>query len=137
MLLATIDMTAPPQRVFRAVTSEELTDWWGYGVTRYSGDIRPGGAWLTEGTDAKGEPFAVHGEVLEVEPPYTLVQTTHHWEPRGLITTVTWHFEPITGGTRVLIRHDGFGDAQQSCVDHAAGWEAVLNRLSAHVGGTA
>jgi uncharacterized protein YndB with AHSA1/START domain len=53
MLLATIDIQAALERVFRAVTSEELTRWWGsedtYRTTKWTGDVRVGGAWRTEG----------------------------------------------------------------------------------------
>jgi uncharacterized protein YndB with AHSA1/START domain len=137
MLLATIDIAAPPERVFRAVTSEELTRWWGFRVTRYGGDIRVGGAWRTEGVGANGKPFVVRGEFLEVERPHKLMQTCRHWEPRGMVTTLTWHLENITGGTRVIVHHEGFGDAQESCADHADGWEHILNQLSGHVGAKA
>jgi len=66
MLLATIDIAAPPERVFRAVTSEELTRWWGsedtYRTTAWRGDVRVGGTWQTEGVGASGKPFSVRGE---------------------------------------------------------------------------
>lgn len=132
-ILATVDIAAPPQRVFRAVTTDELTRWWGFGVARYTGDIRVGGAWRTEGVAVDGQPFVVHGEFLEVDPPRKLVQTCHHWEPRGLVTTYGWQFESAGGGTRVTVRHNGFGEAQESCAEHALGWEQVLDQLARHL----
>ena len=135
MLLATIDILATPERVFRAVTSEELTRWWGsedtYRTTKWSGDVRVGGTWRTDGIGRDGMPFAVHGEFLEVEPPRKLVQTWRYdWDPSGSVTTITWRFEPIEGGTRVVVRHEGFGDAHAACQNHADGWERVLSWLS-------
>ncbi len=135
MLLATIDIHATPERVFRAVTSEELTRWWGaedtYRTTKWSGDVRVGGTWRTEGIGRDGKPFSVHGEFIDVDPPRKLVQTWRYdWDPSDGVTTITWRFEPIDGGTRVIVRHEGFGDAQAACQNHAEGWERVLGWLS-------
>lgn len=134
MLLATIDIKAPPERVFRAVTTEELTRWWGsedtYRTTHYQGDVRVGGKWKTEGQGPDGK-FSVHGEFLEVDPPRKLVQTWQYdWDTSDSITTITWRFEAIEGGTRVVVRHEGFGDAHDACTSHAQGWEQVLTWLS-------
>jgi uncharacterized protein YndB with AHSA1/START domain len=135
MLLATIDIAVPRERVFRAVTSEELTRWWGsqdtYRTTAWTGDVRVGGAWRTEGVSADGKPFSVRGEFLVVEPPKKLVQTWRYdWDPGDSVTTITWLFDAIDGGTRVTVRHEGFGEAHAACADHAAGWERVLGWLS-------
>jgi len=135
MLLATIDIAAPPHRVFRAVTSEELTRWWGseetYRTTAWTGDVRVGGVWRTEGISANGKPFSVNGEFLVVDPPNELVQTWRYdWGPADNVTTITWRFDAIDGGTRVTVRHEGFGDAHAACAEHALGWEQVLGWLS-------
>jgi uncharacterized protein YndB with AHSA1/START domain len=134
MLLASIEIGVAPERVFRAVTSEELTRWWGsadtYRTTQWSGDVRVGGAWRTDGISKDGKPFSVHGKFLEVDPPHKLVQTWQYdWDPTGSVTTITWRFIPIEAGTRVVVRHEGFGDAQAACADHARGWERVLTWL--------
>lgn len=139
MLLATIDIAVPPERVFRAITTAELANWWGapdlYHVTQFTGDVRVGGAWRSDGVDKDGKPFSVEGEYLEVEPPNTLVQTWRYdWDPTKTVTTITWRLNAIPGGTRVVIRHEGFGDAQDACVGHANGWERVLSWLSQHFG---
>ena len=137
MLLATIDIDVPPERVFRAVTSEELTRWWGsadtYRTTHWTGDVRVGGTWRTEGVSKDGKAFAVHGEFLEVEPPRRLVQTWRYdWDPADSVTTITWRFEPTATGTRVVVRHEGFGEAHAACQNHADGWERVLGWLSSN-----
>ncbi|HKO52067.1 MAG TPA: SRPBCC domain-containing protein [Polyangiaceae bacterium] len=137
MLLATIDIAAAPERVFRAVTSRELTHWWGsddtYRTTRWTGDVRVGGSWRTEGISREGKEFSVHGEFLEVDPPHKLVQTwLYDWDTTGSTTTITWCFDAIEGGTRVVVRHEGFADAHAACANHADGWERVLSWLSEH-----
>ena len=140
MLLATIDIGAPPERVFRAIASEELPRWWGsddtYRTTRWTGDVRVGGAWRAEGVEKSGAAFSVHGTFLEVDPPRKLVQTwCYDWDPTGSVTTITWRFDAIEGGTRVVLRHEGFGAAHDACAGHAEGWERVLSWLSAHFDG--
>jgi hypothetical protein len=49
-------------------------------------------------------------------------------------TTITYRLEPIAGGTRVTVRHDGFGERIDSCRGHADGWERVLGWVQAHLG---
>ena len=139
MLLATIDIAVPAERVFRAIASEEVALWWGspdlYRVTKWTGDLRVGGTWRSEGVDKDGKPFEVHGEFREVEPPHKLVQTWQYdWDTTHSITTITWRLTSIEGGTRVVIRHEGFGEAHEACASHANGWERVLGWLSLHFG---
>lgn len=137
MLLATVEIGAPPERVFRALASEEITAWWGsadtYRTTSWKGDVRVGGTWIAEGVGSDGAPFSVRGEYLEVSPPHTLVQTWHAEWDGGERTVVTYRLEPIAGGTRVTVRHEGFGDRAAACRDHTDGWERVLGWAQDHL----
>ncbi len=133
-VLATVDIAAPPERVFRAL-ADDVARWWGspdtYQVTSYTADLRVGGTWRSEGTGADGTPFSVGGEFVEVDPPRKLVQTwAAAWVP-GAPTRVTYTLEPIDGGTRVTVRHDGFGERRTACADHTRGWVRVLGWLTA------
>lgn len=135
IVLARVEIEAPPERVWKAITTDELTRWWGspemYRTTKHAIDLRAGGAWKSEGSGADGAPFHVGGEVLEVDAPRKLVQT---WKPsweQGPASTVTWLLEPIEIGTRVTVRHTGFADPT-SCMHHANGWERVLGWLFGH-----
>lgn len=137
-IIATVEIAAPPERVFRALTAaEEITRWWGaegvYRTTEWSVDFRAGGQWRAAGKDADGKAFSVGGTILEIEPPRRLVQT---WKPdwdAGHETKVTYTLDAVPGGTRVTVRHDGFAGRPESCSGHAAGWEQVLGWLLAHV----
>lgn len=138
VVLARVEIAAPPERVFQALTTEELTKWWGaddmYRTTRFAIDLRPGGTWRTDGRGADGSDFHVEGEVLEVVPPKRLVQTWKpSWEP-GPATTIVYTLEPIDGGTRVTVRHSGFVDPS-SCDSHANGWMRVLGWLAGNFAG--
>lgn len=130
MLLASIEIKASPERIFRAIASEDVARWWGgpnsYRVTQWSGHVVVGGTWRSEGVSEDGTRFEVGGEFLEVDPPRKIVQT---WKPKwmdGAATKVTYRLEPIDGGTRLTIRHEGFGDAADACLSHTTGWEQVL-----------
>jgi len=62
-ILATVEIGAPIENVFRALTSDEISQWWGspemYRVTKWTGDLRPGGQWRSDGVGADGAPFSV------------------------------------------------------------------------------
>ena len=138
VILATIEIAASPERVFRALTDpNDLVRWWGspdtYRTEVWTADVRVGGRWRATGHGADGRPFSVQGEFLKVEPPRQLVQT---WQPDwegGLVTTLTYRLEPIAGGTRLTLRHEGFGEHRESCQSHGQGWERVLGWLGAYV----
>jgi len=136
LILAQVEIAAPPERVFTAMSSAEIAEWWGspetYRVTRWTGDVRVGGWWRSEGASADGRTFAVYGEILEYDPPRLLVQTWRY--ERNPESTTTVRIQQIPGGSRVTIRHDGFTDAMD-CEGHARGWERVFGWLTAHVSG--
>jgi uncharacterized protein YndB with AHSA1/START domain len=137
VVLATVDIAAPPERVFRALTTDEVTKWWGsdemYRTTSFTSDLRVGGKWRSDGKGADGSPFFVEGEYLEIDPPRKLVQTWRpQWEPDLPPTTITYRLEPIDGGTRVTVRHEGFGANRASCDGHSNGWTRVLGWLGGH-----
>src|SRR5258708_4396373 len=79
-ILASVEIAAPTERVFRAITDpRELKEWWGspetYHADRWEADLRVGGAWRVEGHGAQGKPYSVYGEYLVIEPPRRLVLT--------------------------------------------------------------
>jgi len=139
-ILATVDIAAAPERVFRALTTDEALAWWGsdetYRTTAWTSDVRVGGSYRASGVGSDGAPFAVHGSYLEVDPPRRLVQT---WEPDWdeAPTKVTYTLDATKTGTRLTLRHEGFGRRTESCQSHCSGWEMVLGWLDAHVAETA
>jgi len=138
MILATVEIEAPPERVFHALTaSEDIVKWWGsedaYRTTEWTADVRPGGRWRAGGVSADGSRFSVGGEFLEVDAPHKLVQTwVADWDG-GNTTTITYRIEAIDGGTRITLRHDGFAGRAESCRGHSEGWERVLGWLTRFV----
>ena len=130
-IVATVEIAASPERVFRALTSAEIVDWWvrpGVFDTRlWEGDVRVGGRWSASGL-SRGEPYTVKGEYLEVDPPRKLV---HTWRLAGIEeppTTVTFILEQVEGGTRLTLQHTGFSSPDR-CTSNCVGWETSLGQL--------
>src|SRR2546430_14479714 len=80
LIVASVEIARTPDRVFQALATREIVDWWvnpGVFDTReWSGDVRVGGEWRASCV-ARGTPYKMDGEFLEVEPPRKLVQTWH------------------------------------------------------------
>jgi uncharacterized protein YndB with AHSA1/START domain len=131
LILAIVELAASPERVFRALASEEVCTWWvrpGVFDTReWSGDARVGGRWRASGV-GNGRPYVLEGEFLRVDPPRTLVHTWHGAGAPGAPTTVTYLLEPLDGGTRITLRHSGFA-APEVCTNTCIGWETSFERL--------
>ena len=131
-VVASVEIARAPERIFQALASREIIDWWvnpGVFDTReWSGDVRVGGAWSASGM-ARGAPYTLVGEFLEVDPPRKLVQT---WQMKGMPgapSTLTYLLEPIAGGTRLTVRHAGIAAPDQRN-NMSAGWRTSCDRLS-------
>jgi uncharacterized protein YndB with AHSA1/START domain len=139
VVLATVHIAAPAERVFRAITDpRELMHWWGspetYQAHSWEADLRVGGKWRVDGKGADGTPYSVSGEFLEVSPPRKLVQTWQHdWDVNHPQTKVTFTLDNVPGGTRVTLRHEGFGTRSEACSSHEKGWERVLTWLETYL----
>lgn len=131
-ILATVDVSATPERAFRALASEEIVRWWVrpgvFDTTEWNGEVRAGGRWSAAGNGRVGR-YTVEGEFLAVDPPRWLVHTWHRREAPGAPTTVTFVVEPTPGGARVTLRHEGFS-SRDVCASTAIGWETSFERLA-------
>jgi len=135
-ILATVEIAAPPEKIFNALATDEVAKWWGspdlYQTTSFEADLRPGGKWRASGAGKDGRAFSVGGEFLEVTAPTRLKQTwVAEWDG-GNQTTLTYELSAIDGGTRVTVWHEGFAGRPQSCEGHAEGWEHVLGWLNSY-----
>ncbi len=136
MMLASVEIAAPPERVFQALASKEVCEWWvrpGVFDTReWTGDVRAGGRWRASGV-GKGKPYALEGEFLEVDPPRKLVHTWRAVGAPGAPSTVSYFLEPVDGGTRVTVRHSGLV-SREACTNTCIGWETSFERLEEILG---
>jgi uncharacterized protein YndB with AHSA1/START domain len=150
-----IEITAPPERVFKALTdSVELKEWWGkepsVELNRFDMDGRKGGRWAFDCTERPGHEhgeigkqlernqakvFEAHGELLECDPPRLLVWSwIANWhEHPAAPTTVRWELTPTKHGTRVRVIHSGLTNETMARKDYGAGWAGVLQLLKNHL----
>ncbi len=131
-ILYILDLPALPERVFRALVSREITDWWvrpGVFDTReWTGDVRPGGRWRASGM-FRGQTYVAEGEYLEVAASHRLV---HTWDEPGRqmgSTTLTYTLEARAGGTRLELRQTGFA-VPDIGRNFGAGWASSFTRLA-------
>lgn len=137
-----IEIAAPPERVYRALTdARELSAW--FQVT-IDGDITPGGdVWMTSVMPGHaGQRFRV--TFLELTAPHTVVWCWHPGEVDPAVdyskeprTTVRFTLEAAPGGTRVTVAETGFDEialARRAKVygDNEQGWTEVLVWLRGH-----
>ena len=132
----TADINASPERIFRALTTDEQAEWWGQGPYRthdYKIDLRPGGRWSCKATSPKGDTSTVGGEYITIDPPRVLEYT---WEPSWdnlAVSRVRIELEPRGSGTRLTLVHTGFEGREQMVENHKTGWTMVLGWLSGYV----
>jgi uncharacterized protein YndB with AHSA1/START domain len=140
-VITEIEIAAPPERIFQALTDPaQLIRWWGGPMPHrvWDMDARMGGKWRFEAGDPNGKTvvngvsnFEAYGEITEFDPPrllaYTWVANWHnHPEQRS---TARWELAPTTTGTRVKVTHSGLADEPVARKDYAGGWPGVLDLL--------
>jgi uncharacterized protein YndB with AHSA1/START domain len=135
---AAVEIAAPPDRIFRALTDpRELPEWWGspdtYRTFDWSVDLKPGGQWSCSARTPDQELSTVRGEYRAIDPPRLLEFTwLASWE-QFLPSVVRIEIEPTRTGARVTIVHRGGGQSDESYHGLADGWKRVLGWLSDRV----
>lgn len=139
----TIEVKAPPDRVWRALTdAKELSAWF---QVKIDGDVAPDtDVWMTSvHPDHNGQRFRVR--FTEMTPPHRFVWQWHPGEvdpgvdySREPRTTVTFTLEASGSGTRLSVSETGFDEislARRAKVykDNSQGWAEVLLWLQKHV----
>jgi uncharacterized protein YndB with AHSA1/START domain len=109
-------LEASQERVWRAVTDPAEVASWFPSVVSWTPQ-------LGEQITVEGEP----GTIVALEPPRLLAWTSGKKHCR-------FELRPDGAGCLLIFTHV-FDDAYGSDVQHAAGWEAYLDRLDAHLGG--
>jgi uncharacterized protein YndB with AHSA1/START domain len=131
---ADVEIAAPPERVFEALTdARQLATWWGgddaYRTRDWRIDARPGGTWSARTTDPFGRDGTIGGTILTLDAPHRLEYTWRaSWEGDAE-SVVRYELEPadVDGrpGTRLTVTHDV--PAGITAAAHSAfGWAGVV-----------
>ena len=136
-ILATVDIAASPERLYAALTTDEMEKWWGedgvYHVKNWKADMQARGKWTLDVVRPDGVALPASGEFLLLDPPHKFVITRRYdWDYPGLgrhATKVAYILDKIEGGTRVTIRHEDFNGCARAAYEHAPNWERLLNWL--------
>jgi uncharacterized protein YndB with AHSA1/START domain len=130
---------APRERLFQAWTDpQRMTEWFCRAKPEIAGrlvvmDVRPGGRYGFDVSDACGKVSKVRGEYLEIKAPERLV-FTWFWEtePAYGNTLVTLEFVDLGDKSELIMTHERFAnsDARDK---HNNGWAYCLDSLQRHV----
>jgi|SRR5579863_7621306 len=135
-----IDIVAPPERVFQALTDDaQLIRWFtdaSCPVKYWKMDARPGGKYSYE-TEAGSvvvngvTEFKCHGEIVEYDPPHLLAYTwIANWhDDKSRKTLVRYELTKTSSGTHVKVTHSGLADEAAARKDYSGGWPGVLTSL--------
>ena len=138
-----VEIQAPPERVWRALTSrKELSEWF---QVQIEGEIAPGAEiWMTSVHPGHaGQRFRV--VIIEMTSPRRLAWRWHPGEvdpavdySKEPMTTVTFTLESSGRGTRLSVAETGFDEislARRAKVhaDNSQGWTEVLGWLQTYV----
>ena len=119
-----IQVAAPPQKVYDAFrTSEAVSTWYMDGTTV---DFQPGGILVFDGPE--GSVSATFVELRENEQ----IVMEYHAPWWGI---VTWELRATPKGTRVTLTHEGFEGREDWLDRFTWGWESFLKALKAFVEG--
>ena len=131
-----IEIAAPPERVFRALTDKNEALVWGtdesYETTEWELDPRLGGAWHFTARERKsGKEYKHRGEVLEIDPPRLLAHTwlADFHEVPSQRTVVRWELTPTKRGTILKVTHSGLALLPASRKSYAQGWPGLINAV--------
>jgi uncharacterized protein YndB with AHSA1/START domain len=141
-IVSEIDIAAPPDRVFQALTdSTQLVRWFtdaSCPVKFWHMDARKGGSYSYATEKGNFEvngvnEFKCHGEILEIDPPRLLVYTwVANWHAdKQRKTIVCWELTPAGTGTHVKVTHSGLVQEQVARDDYRGGWPGVVEKLKA------
>jgi uncharacterized protein YndB with AHSA1/START domain len=121
-----VDTGADPDTAWRTLTEPARVALW---LTEASTPRRVGDSYRLD----FGEGSVVRGEILVLEVGRAFA---HRWAwdggEAGEFTLVTWAVSPRAGGSRILLRHDGWDEAGMDPTtrdNHAAYWAGYLEDL--------
>ena len=127
MTVFEIYIKTTPERLWEAITSEEMRQKYSFGVGTKS-DWTQGSEYLAS---VPGVIDIASGENVEVDPPRRLVQSfTALWSEevqREGTSRVTWEIEPVGTSCRLRVMHDQLSEGANN--ELWGGWPMILSGL--------
>jgi uncharacterized protein YndB with AHSA1/START domain len=127
MTVFEIYIKTTPERLWEAITSEQMRKRYSFGVGTVS-DWTPGSEYKAS---VPGVIDIASGENLAVDPPRRLVQSfTALWSEdvrREGTSRVTWEIEPVGASCRLRVTHDQLGEDANN--ELYGGWPMILSGL--------
>jgi uncharacterized protein YndB with AHSA1/START domain len=135
---AQIDIDAPPDRVWQALTDPDEVEKYMFG-SRVDSDWQPGSPIVWKG-EWEGKPFEDKGTVVEVDPGRTLVVT--HFSPLSgqedvpeNYHTLTYRLEPDGQSTHVTLSQDN-NSSEEEAGHSQENWQTMLTAMKTAVEGS-
>jgi uncharacterized protein YndB with AHSA1/START domain len=127
MTVFEIYIKTTPERLWEAITSEQMRARYSFGVGTKS-DWTPGSEYKAS---VPGVIEIAGGENLEVDPPRRLVQSfnalwSEEVQKEGT-SRVTWEIEPVGSSCRLRVTHDQLGENANN--ELYGGWPMILSGL--------
>ena len=141
-LITEIYISAPPERVFQAISDPgQQRIWWDKGnLETFEMEARRGGKWRMTSVQTNRNingvsKFSCAGEITEFDPPRVLAYSWNaNWHAQALHQTVVrWELSPKDGGTIVKVTHSGLAQEAVARQDYQGGWPGVMERLKAYL----
>lgn len=143
-IVSEIQIAAPAERVFQALTDEvQLCRWFSSPecpAKYWRMDARLGGRYGYATDRGSFEvnnvrEFECHGEIVEYDSPRVLAYTwIANWhDDKASRTVVRWELTPRSGGTHVKVTHSGLAQLPVARKDYSGGWPGVVEMLKKFV----
>jgi len=143
-IVSEIQIAAPAERVFQALTDEvQLCRWFSSPecpAKYWRMDARLGGRYGYATKKGSFEvnnvrEFECHGEIVEYDSPRVLAYTwIANWhDDKASRTVVRWELTPQSGGTHVKVTHSGLAQLPVARKDYSGGWPGVVEMLKKFV----
>jgi uncharacterized protein YndB with AHSA1/START domain len=128
-----IEIAAPPERVWEALTTPDQISQWFFGVDTES-DWQVGSSIVHRG-EYQGRPYEDRGEIVELDRPRRFVHT--HWSATSGLPDapenyqrVLWAVEPSSDGTAVTVAEDNLPSEDAKAISDRS-WPQALENLRA------
>jgi uncharacterized protein YndB with AHSA1/START domain len=132
-----VDIEAPADRVWHALTTPDEIERWFFGV-RTESDWREGSPIVHRG-EFQGKPYEDTGEIVRIEPPTLLVHT--HWSDVSGVPNdlehhqrVTWSLEEHDHRTTLTVHEDNLPSEDAKQMSDQS-WPQALGKLKSVVEG--